>query len=79
MSGPEAAEERRRRLLRSAEWFEEDGPEAVAASRAMVTERALALARSLDPSDLDALSYRELLDLAALLAAARWSGPALVA
>ncbi len=79
MSGPQDAEARRRRLLGSAEWFEARGPEAVAASRAMLTEQAAALAHALLPSDLEALTYRELLELSALLAAARWSGPALVA
>ena len=45
----------------------------------MLTDRAAALAHSLQPSDLDALSYRQLAELAALLATARWSGPPLVA
>ena len=79
MSGPGAAERRRRDLLRSAEWIDQDGPAAIAASRAMVTERAAALAASLHPDDLAALSYRQLLELAALLAAARWSRPPLAA
>ena len=79
MTDPERVERHRRRFVATCDAFERRGPGAVAASRAMLTEEAIRYARSLAPADLDALSYRQLAELASLLASARLSGPGLVA